>query len=110
MAYKLEIPITWRVHPVFHVSLLKESKTDSRYSPPPPNVEYVDGEARYVIEAITGERMLRGKQQYLVKWLGYTEETYEYEKPLRMDTDHASKCIEKYLTAKQARLNHKGSA
>ena len=38
VAYKLKINPGWRVHPVFHVSLLEPYKDDGRVRPPPPRM------------------------------------------------------------------------
>ena len=78
LAYRLELPATMPVHPVFHVELLKAFSTDERHQPPPPPVE-VDGTAEYEVESIVKTREVkRGKQpprkEYLVKWAGYGPE------------------------------------
>jgi hypothetical protein len=36
-----------------------------------PSPELIDGEEEFEVEEITGERTVRRKKQYLVKWLGY---------------------------------------
>ena len=112
VAYKLELPDCMKVHPVFHVSLLREFRSDSRYAPPPPEIEFVDGERVYKMEAIVDDRLggPRKLQQYLVKWQGYDELTYEYGKPLREDSDYAGVLIERYLKTKAARLKEKPSS
>jgi hypothetical protein len=73
-----------RIHPTFHVSLLKPYRSDGTVQPPPP-VE-VDGELEYEVEDIlqvrtvtTNQRrrkdntLTNGRQtnHYLVKWKGY---------------------------------------
>ena len=64
------------------------------------------------MEAIVDDRLggPRKLQQYLVKWQGYDELTYEYEKPLREDSDYAGVLIERYLKTKAARLKEKPSS
>jgi Chromo (CHRromatin Organisation MOdifier) domain/Integrase core domain len=72
-AYKLDLPTTLRIHPVFHVSMLKlykESEEFLRATPPPPTI--VSGDSKeYEVETILDKRTLKGKTQYLIKWIGY---------------------------------------
>ncbi len=74
--YKLELPENLRVHPTFHVSLLKSvscdaSRPNQEYnSRPPPNL--VHNEPEFEMEAMLKSRQLRGRErEYLVKWKGY---------------------------------------
>jgi ''chromo'' (CHRromatin Organisation MOdifier) domain./Integrase core domain. len=73
-AYKLDLPATLRIHPVFHVSLLKEYKETEEFlraTPPPPVILPATNEEEYEVETILDKRILNGKTQYLVKWTGY---------------------------------------
>jgi hypothetical protein len=73
VAYKLTLPPTLRIHPVFHVSRLKpyhSSNDPSRQDSRPDPIE-VDGEPEFEVETILDKRIRRKKVQYLVKWAGY---------------------------------------
>jgi hypothetical protein len=76
--YKLDLPSTMRIHPIFYNSLLKpytETKEHGpNYARPPP--EIVEGEeGHYEIELILASRPTRNQKstQYLVKWKGYPD-------------------------------------
>ena len=72
-AYKLELPTDLRIHPVFHVSLLKPYKESNEFEReiPPPPVFISENSQEYEVEMILDKRTIRKKPQYLVKWLGY---------------------------------------
>ena len=60
-AYKLELPPSMPVHPVFHIGLLKPWTVNSRQQPPPHPI-LIDGIEEYQIEAIVSHRFAkRGK-------------------------------------------------
>lgn len=79
VAYKLKLPKSLRIHPVFHVSLLQPwhkdtvftSHVDTAASHPPPVVPEDD---QYLVEALLDKRNSRGKVEYLVRWKGYGPE------------------------------------
>jgi transposase InsO family protein len=92
--YELELPATFSIHPVFHISKLRLHHPSERFdphrssSPPRPPPVVVQQQEEYEVEAIRNhrERKWRGKmyQQYLVKWKGYPEweNTWEWEDTL----------------------------
>eukprot|EP00775_Hariotina_reticulata_P003006 gene3006-biopygen4642 len=73
-----------KCHNVFHVGLLLEYKTDDRDQPPPPALEFDDGEGGewFEIDRVLSHRESRvGRRvvmQYLVKWKGYGDEYNEW--------------------------------
>jgi hypothetical protein len=74
--YKLELPKNLRVHPTFHVSLLKPivrdaSRPNQEHNSRPP-LNLVHNEPEFEVEAVLKSRQLRGRErEYLVKWKGY---------------------------------------
>ena len=72
-AYKLDLPVTMKIHPVFHVSLLKPYKLSTEFGcpMPPPAIIIPDDQEEYKVEAILDKRILRKTPQYLVQWKGY---------------------------------------
>ncbi|KAJ9515655.1 hypothetical protein QJQ45_002706 [Haematococcus lacustris] len=72
-AYRLTLPANMsRLHPVFHVSLLKKySGSDVGIMPPP--VEWMDETPVYYVERLLDHRYVRaGKAgEFLVQWEGY---------------------------------------
>ena len=73
VAFRLALPPTFRIHNVFHVSLLElyhPSRIPGRHPPPPPPVELSTGE-EYEVDQILDSRYRRRQLQYLVLWKGY---------------------------------------
>ena len=98
VVYRLRLPETLGVHPVFHVSLLKAAPAPSHLSPPtstnPPPV-LVDGEPEYEVEAILGDRRRRGQPEYLLRWKGYGPEHDSWEPAAHLA--NAPEALDKYL-------------
>jgi hypothetical protein len=76
VAYELELPATWRIHPVFYISLLKrhtKSDTFKDRQEPPPDPVLVEDHAEYEVEKVLDKRKRYNRTEYLVKWQGYPD-------------------------------------
>jgi hypothetical protein len=99
--YKLELPENLRVHPTFHVSLLKLVSRDAsrpnreHHSRPPSDL--VHNKPVVEVEAVLKSRQLRRRErEYLVKWKGYhhIEASWVNES----DMEHAQEAIAEFHT------------
>jgi hypothetical protein len=78
--YRLNTPPG--IHNVFYTRLLRPANTDPLsdqiITEAQPLGQLVDDVLEYEVEAILGQKKARGnKQQYLVKWKGFTRPTWE---------------------------------
>lgn len=75
LTYRLQLPKTWKIHPVFHATLLSPYKETTEHGPnflrPPPDI--IDNEEEWEVEKILESRVTRKHIQYLVKWKGYPD-------------------------------------
>jgi Chromo (CHRromatin Organisation MOdifier) domain len=100
VAVRLELPPQWRIHPIFHISLLTPYTETPSHGPnftrPPPDL--IDGEEEYEVEQIRSHRTWgRSKiPQYLIKWAGYPESDNTWEDA---DQIHAPELIKLYHSA-----------
>ena len=82
-SYWLKLPFTWKVHNVFHASLLipyKETAINGRkYQEPIPDL--IDGQPEWEVECILGTWKRCQQLQSLVRWKGFSD-THDSWEPL----------------------------
>ena len=100
LSYRLDLPKKLkRLHPVFHVSKLKEYHSTSDFKDriqqdrPMPVVK-IDGEDEWYVEKIINKRTKKNRIEYLVKWEGYPEWESTWE-PLS-NLNHAKEVVAEY--------------
>ena len=90
LTYRLELPETWRIHNVFHASLLRRYRENdiygTNYNRPPAKLDN-KGQEVYSVETILKHRSRGRGYQYYVKWEGYpiTEASWELEESFSND-------------------------
>ena len=76
-SYKLELPLSMKIHSAFDISLLEaysDNPLPSERKEPPPLIE-TEGEPEYKLDEIVDSRLYQGSQlQYIAKWTGYLPE------------------------------------
>ena len=103
MVYQLHIPQQWKIHDIFHASLLTPYKETEEHGPnyhkPPPDV--IEGEPEWEVEQIVGARCFgHAKQlQYRVKWVGYSDAHDTWE---TVDDVHAPQLTAEFWKGNQA--------
>ena len=107
-AYKLDLPRTLRLHPVFHTSLLRRAGDDpvpGQSNAPPPPVE-VDGDEEYKVQAIVNSRYNRSRRrfEYRVQWEGYDSATWEPTANVKNSPDLVAKFHSSYPEAPKPSL------
>jgi len=68
--YKLTLSKTMNIYPVFHISLLEPAPPGAPAAPV-TEIDPVNPNAEYEVEAILDYQYIRDQVKYLIKWKGY---------------------------------------
>ncbi len=97
VVYQLDLPPQWKIHNVFHASLLtpyQETETHGpNFTEPPPDI--IEGEPEYEVEEIIGSRRVGKKRtlEFRVRWKGYSPAHDTWEPAAHI---HAPELIKRY--------------
>jgi hypothetical protein len=79
--YRLDLPSHWKIHNAFHANLLipyqETQEHGHNFTEPPP--ELIEGQEEWEVEQILDKRVHRRKEQYLIKWKGYSDAHNSWE-------------------------------
>ena len=100
--YKLELPESLKIHPVFHVSTLRPytDPASVEHQPPPslpPDPISINDHEEFEVECILDHRTHRHQSEYLVKWLGYPDYDASWEPAAHLE--HASDVVRDFWTS-----------
>ena len=101
LTYHLHLPATWKIHDIFHATLLSSyKKTEAHglnFLKPLPDL--IGAEEEYEVEQIILHCGTSGHHRYLTAWKGYpsSENTWEPESNLR----HVAKILSTYKRTHQ---------
>jgi hypothetical protein len=82
VAYTVKLPVGMKIHPTFHISLLKPYHDDGRAHPPPEPI-LIGEELEWEVETVLTHRTRRTgrvmRTEFLIKWKGYGPEHINWE-------------------------------
>ena len=88
-SYQLKLPSQWKIHDVFHATLLTSYKettlNGSSYQEPAP--ELIEGQLEWEVEHILRVRRRHNQLQYLVRWKDFSKAHDSWEPAAHLHTD-----------------------
>ncbi|KAI5116101.1 hypothetical protein M0805_000056 [Coniferiporia weirii] len=98
--YHLKLPPAWKIHPVFHASLLSTYTETDIHGPPftQPPPDQIEGHQEFEIEAIVSHKGNGNRRRFLVKWTGYPSSENQWLP--KTELSHAPKILKTYKKLK----------
>lgn len=105
VSYQLELPSKLKLHPVFHVSLLKPyhedmedpSRKESKRAPPANVTSFTHEVEKILDDRVIKRRGVPNHKEYLIRWKGLPESQNSWEKA--EDLWQFPEAIQKYLSS-----------
>jgi hypothetical protein len=107
VVFQLELPHQWKIHNVFHASLLTPYIEMEVHGPNfhEPPLEIIKGDPEFEVEQIVGSRRVGRKKtlQYKICWKGYSPAHDSWEPAIQV---HALELIRKFQKTKSSQGNN----
>jgi hypothetical protein len=107
VVFQLELPRQWKIHNIFHTSLLTPYIKTELHRPnyPEPPLDIVEGDPKFEVEQIMSLRQVGKKKtlQYKIRWKGYSPAHDSWEPATQV---HASDLIEEYRKIRSSQKNN----
>lgn len=99
----MELPPKYRIHNVFHASLLEpyDSSRGEQYTTP----DIVNGEEEWEVEQILSERITKEGAQFMVKWKNWPAKYNQWVS--QQDLSNASELLQEFKDNTVLRHHHK---
>jgi hypothetical protein len=107
VVFQLELPRQWKIHNVFHASLLTpyiETELHGWNFPEPPP-EIIEGDPEFEVEQVVGSRRIGKKKslQYKIRWKGYSPAHDSWEPATQV---HAPELIKEFQKNRSSHQNN----
>ena len=104
MVYELKLPEQWKIHNMFHASLLSPYHETVIHGPNyhDPPLDIINGQPEWEVEEVMDKRRFGKKKelQYRIRWKGYSQAHDSWEPA---ETIHAPTLIEEYYKRQRSR-------
>jgi hypothetical protein len=107
VVFQLELPHQWKIHNVFHASLLTPYVETKLHGPsyPKPPPEITEGDPEFEVEQIVGSRRIGKKKtlQYKIRWKGYSPVHDSWEPVIQV---HVPELIKEFQKTESSQKNN----